>query len=52
MIEERRARINHMIERYRRAKQRQVLRRAIRLWRKAEAHQHFVEMEAPRKYIH
>ena len=35
--EERRARIDQMIERYRKARQRRVLRRAIRLWRLAEA---------------
>src|SRR5437763_15666296 len=36
---DRRARIEQMIEDYRRAKQRRLMRRAIALWRKTEARQ-------------
>jgi hypothetical protein len=45
-------RIDHMIEEYRRAKQNQLLRRAIKVWHKAEARQRIVELDAPTERIH
>jgi hypothetical protein len=49
---ERRARIEQLIEEYRAAKQRRLVRWAIKLWRDAEARQQFVELEAPPQRIH
>jgi hypothetical protein len=49
---ERRARIEQLIERYRAAKQRRFLQRAMRLWRNAEARQQIVELEASPQRIH
>jgi hypothetical protein len=49
---ERRARIEQMIEEYRVAKQRRLLRWAVRLWRKAEARQQFVAVEPPPDRVH
>ena len=49
---ERRARIDQLIEEYRAAKQRRLVRLAIELWRDTEARQQFVELEAPPQRIH
>jgi hypothetical protein len=49
---ERLARIERLIEEYRLAKQRRLLPRAIRLWRKTEARQRFVELEASPQRVH
>jgi hypothetical protein len=48
----RRTRTEQLIEEYRAAKQRRVLQRAIRLWRKAEARQRFVEVDASPQRVH
>jgi hypothetical protein len=47
-----RARIAQMIEAYREAKQRRLLQQATDLWRKTEAHQRLVELEAPPERVH
>jgi hypothetical protein len=49
---ERLARIEQMIEKYRATKERQLLRRAIKLCRKTEAHQRLAEFEAPPERVH
>jgi hypothetical protein len=49
---ERRARIDQLIEKYRAAKQRRLLQRAMRLWRNTEARQQFVELETPPHRVH
>ena len=49
---ERLARIAQLIEEYRAAKQRRLLRRAVRLWRKTEARQRFVQLETPTHRVH
>jgi len=41
---ERVARLERMIEEYRAATERRLLRRAIKLWRRAEAYQKLVEL--------
>jgi hypothetical protein len=46
------ARIDRMIEEYREAKKRQVLRRAKKLWRRAESDQQLAELERPPTLIH
>jgi hypothetical protein len=48
----RRARIDQMIEFYRLAKQRRLMRRAMRLWRHAEADHQIVKLEAPPERVH
>jgi hypothetical protein len=48
----RRARIDRMIEQYRREKIRRLERRAMTLWRKLEAQQVFVHFEKPPERIH
>jgi hypothetical protein len=48
----RRARIDRMIEAYRVVKQRRLLRRAMRLWRQADAHQQVARLEAPPERVH
>jgi hypothetical protein len=50
--EERRARIDLMFDEYRAAKRRRLIRRAIKLWRKAEAHQRLVTLESQPERIH
>jgi hypothetical protein len=49
---ERRTRIEQLIEEYRVAKQRRLLLRAVRLWRKTEARQRFVDVEASPQRVH
>jgi hypothetical protein len=49
---ERRARIDQLIEKYRQARQRRLLRRAVTLLRKTEARQQFVRMEKPPQRVH
>jgi hypothetical protein len=49
---ERRTRIEQLIEEYRAAKQRRLLQRAVRLWRKTEARQRFVDVEASPQRVH
>jgi len=46
------ARIDRLIERYREQKRRQLLRRAIKLWRKAEADRRLAILELPPERIH
>jgi len=48
----RRARIDQIIEQYRVAKQRRLMRRAMRLWRQAEVDHQFVRLEAPPERVH
>ena len=48
----RRARIDQMIEHYRLAKQRRLMRRAMRLWRQAEVDHQLVRLEAPPERVH
>ncbi len=50
--QERRARIEQMIEEHRRAKKRQFLRRAIKLYRRAEADQQLARLEAQPQRVH
>ncbi len=50
--DDRRARIERMIERYRLAKKRRLLRRAMTLWRQFEALQAFAELEKPLERVH
>jgi len=49
---ERLARIEQMIEDYRVAKEDRLLRRAIKVWRKAEVQKQLVELEAGPERIH
>ena len=49
---EQRARIEQMIEEYREAKQRRLLQRATTLWRKTEAHQRLLALEAQAERVH
>lgn len=49
---ERLARIDQMIAEYREAKRRRLVRRAIALWRKAEARQQPLELDAPSQRVH
>ena len=46
------ARIERLIEEYRAAKQRRLVQRALKLWRRAEARQRFVEVQAPPPRVH
>jgi DNA-binding transcriptional regulator YbjK len=48
----RHARIEQMIEKYRLAKRRQLLQRAIRLWRRAQAHHNVAELDVPPERVH
>jgi hypothetical protein len=48
----RRARIDQMIEQYRVAKQRRLMRRAVRLWRQAETDHQLVRLEALPERVH
>jgi hypothetical protein len=48
----RRARIDQMIERYRVARERRLMRRAFRLWRQAEIEQQLVRLDAPPARVH
>jgi hypothetical protein len=50
--EERLARIEQMIEEFREAKQRELVRWGRRLWRRAEARQQIVALEAEPERIH
>jgi hypothetical protein len=45
-------RIEQLIDEYRAAKQRRVVRRAMRLWRDAEARQRFAKFEEPPERVH
>ena len=47
-----RERIDQMIELYRLAKQRRLMRRAMRLWRQAETHHQLVKLDAPPERVH
>ena len=49
---ERVAQIDNIIERYRAVKQQRLLRLAMRLWRRAEAEQRIVTLEAPLERVH
>ena len=49
--EERLARIDQMIEEYRSAKQRRLVRQAIRLWRRTQARQNLAELEAQPEWV-
>jgi hypothetical protein len=49
---EQRARIEHMIEAYREAKNRRLLQRATNVLRKTETHQWLVKFEAPPERVH
>jgi len=49
---ERISRIEQMIDEYREAKRRRLVRRAIRLWRKTEARQQLIHLEAPPERVH
>ena len=49
---ERLARIEWMLEQHRETKQRQLLRRAMKLWRRAEAHQQLMNLERPPARVH
>ena len=49
---ERLAQIDNIIERYRAVKQQRLLRLAMRLWRRAEAKQWLVTLEAPIERVH
>ena len=46
------AHIEQLIEEYRAAKQRRLLQRAMRTWRKTEARQQFVKVEKPPDRVH
>ena len=46
------ARIEQLIEQYREEKRRQLLRRAVKLWRKTEADQRLAMLEIPQDRIH
>jgi hypothetical protein len=48
----RRERIDQVIEQYRLAKQRRLMRRAMRLWRKAETDHQLVKLDAPPERVH
>ena len=51
--EARLARLTRLIEQYRETQQRQLLERAIQLWRRAEANRQFVDLvESPPERIH
>jgi hypothetical protein len=45
-------RIDQVIERYREEKRRRLLRRALTLWRKAEADQRLATFELPPELVH
>jgi len=49
---ERLTQIDNIIERYRAVKQQRLLRLAMRLWRRAEAQQWLVTLEAPIERVH
>jgi hypothetical protein len=49
---ERRTRIEQLIEQYRAAKQRRIVRLALRLWRATEADERLAEFEARADRIH
>jgi hypothetical protein len=49
---ERRAQVEQMIEEYRRVRQRALFRRALRLWRRTEAHQRFAAFEKQPERVH
>jgi hypothetical protein len=51
-VDGRAARIARVIEQYKLAKQRRLLRRAMRQWRRAEAHQQVVNLEMPPERVH
>lgn len=44
--------IDRMIEQYRHAKKRRLVREAMSLWRKIEAHQRFLDYEKPLDRVH
>jgi hypothetical protein len=46
------ASIERMIEQYRHARKRRLVRQAISLWRKIEAHQRFLDYEKPLDRVH
>jgi DNA-binding transcriptional regulator YbjK len=48
----RRDRIDQLIERYRVAKQRRLMRKAMRLWRQAETDHQLVKLDAPPERVH
>lgn len=51
--EARLARLTRLIEQYRETQQRQLLERAIQLWRRAEANRQFVDLvESPPERLH
>jgi hypothetical protein len=48
----RRERIDQLIEQYRLAKQRRLMRRAMRLWRQAETDHQLVKLDAQPERVH
>jgi hypothetical protein len=46
------ARIDRLIEHYRRLTHRRLLRRAMRVWRHAELHHQITRLEAPPERVH
>jgi hypothetical protein len=44
--------IDRMIQQYRHAQKRRLVRQAISLWRKIEAHQRFLDCEKPLDRVH
>jgi hypothetical protein len=46
------ARIEQLIEQYRAQKRRQLVRRALKLWRKAEADQRLATLKLPPERVH
>jgi len=51
-FQERRARIELMVELYRRARQRRVMRMARRMWRQTATEEQLARLEAPPERIH
>jgi hypothetical protein len=48
----RRERIDQLMEQYRVARQRRLMRRAMRLWRQSETDQQLVRLDAPPERVH
>jgi hypothetical protein len=50
--QERRARIDLMVELYRRAKQRRLMRTAMRMWRQTATEEQLARLDTPPERIH
>jgi hypothetical protein len=50
--EQRRASIEQLIDDYRAARHRQLLERAIKLWRRAEAQQQLAQLDGQSEHVH